>query len=389
MAVIGKEFRRFFTDRRIVLTTMVLPGLMIFIIYSMLGGAMQGMLSIDGGDQARAYAVSMPASLAEVGADMGLTYIAAGPGDIADIQAAIADGQADLLMVFPSDFDSRVARQLSGEMGVSPPEVEAYYSSASTTSVMQYQAALALLEGYKHSLAPIFEVNPGDAAYDLADPADTAGLVTAMMLPMLILVFLFAGCTSVAPESIAGEKERGTIATILVTPLARWELALGKIVALSCIALASGLSSFLGVMLSLPRLLDGIATDAVALSYSPGDYLMLLGVIVSTVLLFVGAVSLLSALAKTVKEASTYVLPLVMVVMVVGVSSMFFQGGGLSLAVCLVPIVNSMRCMMAIFSFRADPLGVALSMAVNIALTMGCVALLTRMFNDERIVFAA
>ena len=66
------------------------------------------------------------------------------------------------------------------------------------------------------------------------------------MMPLLILVFLFSGCMAIAPESIAGEKERGTIATILVTPIRRSELALGKIFSLSIIALLSGLSSTVG-----------------------------------------------------------------------------------------------------------------------------------------------
>jgi ABC-type Na+ efflux pump permease subunit len=57
-----------------------------------------------------------------------------------------------------------------------------------------------------------------------------------MILPFLILSFLFSGCLAVTPESIAGEKERGTIATLLVTPIKRRELAIGKIISLSILA---------------------------------------------------------------------------------------------------------------------------------------------------------
>mgnify|MGYP002564867313 CR=1 FL=1 len=70
-----------------------------------------------------------------------------------------------------------------------------------------------------------------------------------------MMVFLFSGCMAVAPESIAGEKERGSIATLLVTPLGRGELAMGKVISLGCISLLSGASSFLGTMLSLPKLM--------------------------------------------------------------------------------------------------------------------------------------
>lgn len=73
------------------------------------------------------------------------------------------------------------------------------------------------------------------------------------MLPMLLMLFLFSGCMAVAPESIAGEKERGTIATLLVTPMKRSDLAIGKILALALIALLSGISSALGTVLALPQ----------------------------------------------------------------------------------------------------------------------------------------
>ena len=71
----------------------------------------------------------------------------------------------------------------------------------------------------------------------------------AMIMPMLMVSFLFSGSMGVAPEAIAGEKERGTMATLLVTPINRAHIAIGKILSLSVIALLSGLSSFLGVIL--------------------------------------------------------------------------------------------------------------------------------------------
>ena len=67
-------------------------------------------------------------------------------------------------------------------------------------------------------------------------------MVFSSLLPMLLMMFLYSGCASVAPESIAGEKERGTIATMLITPTKRSDIAIGKILALAIIALLSGTS---------------------------------------------------------------------------------------------------------------------------------------------------
>ena len=74
-------------------------------------------------------------------------------------------------------------------------------------------------------MANKFDINAGEEAYDCATKEDVVGQIFSMMLPMLMMIFLFSGCMAVAPESIAGEKERGTNATLLVTPMKRSSLA--------------------------------------------------------------------------------------------------------------------------------------------------------------------
>ena len=91
------------------------------------------------------------------------------------------------------------------------------------------------LDTYESALANKFDVNPGEEVYDMATEEDLSAQVFSMMVPMLLMIFLFSGCMAVAPESIAGEKERGTIATLLVTPVKRSHLAVGKIISLSVI----------------------------------------------------------------------------------------------------------------------------------------------------------
>ena len=109
-----------------------------------------------------------------------------------------------------------------------------------------------------------------------------------------MMIFLFSGCMGVAPESIAGEKERGTIATLLVTPMNRGQLAIGKVISLGVIALLSGLSSFIGTFASLPSLMGGADTGMDASIYGVTDFVMLFGVILSTVLLIVGLICVIS-----------------------------------------------------------------------------------------------
>ena len=123
-----------------------------------------------------------------------------------------------------------------------------------------------------------FDINANaDGGYDLASDKDITGKIFSMLFPMLLMTFIFSACTSLAPESISGEKERGTLTTLLVTPVRRSEIAIGKILALSILALLSGLSSFTGTALSLPKLM-AMSGDDVGVNvnvYHVQDYALL------------------------------------------------------------------------------------------------------------------
>jgi sodium transport system permease protein len=392
VAIIKKEFKRFFTDRRMVLTTLLLPGLMIFVLYSFMGNAVNSMITVDEDYLPIVYAVNLPPSI-EALADQADLPVQPLPTDEIDItKGLIADKQVDLLVIFPKDFDATIARAIAeGDSSQSAPQVEIYYNSTRTESGTQHAAMNALLDGYKNALMPLFSINSGEGVYDLVTEKDRAGFTFALMLPFFIIIFLFTGCQGVATESIAGEKERGTIATMLVTPLARWELALGKVVSLGFIALLSGISSFIGVTLSLPQMMSGMGADESGISvavYSVSDYAMLLAVTLSTVLVFVGLIAVISAFARSIKEAGTLVMPLMILVMLVGASGMFSQTAATEFWLYLIPAYNSVQSLVGIFSFSADPLLVCITIAVNVVVSALCVFALTRMFNSERIMFA-
>jgi sodium transport system permease protein len=394
VAIIKKEFMRFFTDKRMVVSALLLPGLMIFAFYSVMGDAMGSMFSVDEDYVPSVYAINLPDSIKVLASEADLSFEEVTPDEIDGIKEQITNKEADLLAVFPADFDESVARGLeqnANEGGVIP-QVELYYNSTRPESSVPFSTLAGLLDAYRNALAPVFAVNAGEDSFDLATTEDVTGFAFAMLLPLIIIVFLITGCVTVAPESIAGEKERGTIATMLITPLARWELALGKVVSLSAIALLSGFSSFIGIILSLPRMMGGgVAIEDTGISvaiYGIGDYMMLLAVMLSTVLLFVGLIAVLSAFARTVKEANTLVMPLLIIVMVIGALGMFSQEAPTELWYYLIPIYNSVQSMVGIFSFTGAPLFAVATVAVNLVVTGLCVVALTKMFNSERIVFA-
>ncbi len=384
--IMKKEFRRFFGDRRMVMT-ILLPGILIYAIYSLMGSTMSGLLGTSEQETYYIQFENLPSSVHD-----GL-HAAADASEITfqsvhreDPKAMVAEDQIHLYVIIPEDFDRLIATY-NPAGGQPAPAVEIYYNSSSTQSQAAYSFVVAVLDAYESALANRMDINPDPSvSYDLAAPEDITGMIFSMLMPMLLIMLMFSGCMAMTTESIAGEKERGTIATLLVTPVKRSELAIGKIAALSVISLLAGLCSFLGVLLSLPKLMGGEEMGVVDASvYSLGDYAMLLPVILSTVLVFVSVISILSAYASTVKEASGMITPLMLVVTLVGVSGMF--GGDRALWHFLIPVYNSVGCISGVFSMDYTPLQILITTLVNFATAAVCVVLLTRMFKSEKIMF--
>ena len=393
LAIMKKELRRFFGDKRMI-ATLILPGLLIYVIYSLMGGALSENLT--GGGEDTEYRVlthgsSELISAVTLNSGMNITYYrcpdCAEEHDPATISKAINEEGFHAYLVIPEDFDQKIAAY-DPATGLPAPEVKIYYNSSDADSATAYSTLLALLGALESSMANRFDVNISpDTVFDVATEEDLTGMLFSMLMPLLLIILMFSSCMAMTAESIAGEKERGTIATLLITPIKRSELALGKIAALSVMSLLGGLCSFVGVLLALPKLMGGEAMDAVDTSvYTMGDYAMILCVILSTILVFVSLIAVLSALANSVKEASTLVSPLMLVVTVIGVSGMFGSPEK-SLGLFLIPVYNSVQCISGVFSMSYEPIQIILTVAANL-LTAGVFAVvLTRMFNSERVMF--
>ena len=384
LTIIKKEFSRFFGDKRLFFTTVLMPGLLIYCIYTFMGEGMMKEFETDDAYVAKAYVQNMPEEFAPVFEEMSAEWTEVSASETEGIKEKLSNKEADVLVVFPEEFVSAVTAY-DVTAGGTAPNVEIYYNSTESESTKMYSMVTGVLDSYEASMSNKFDVNAGETAYDMASEKDVAGQIFSMLLPMLLMTFLFSGCMSVAPESIAGEKERGTIATLLVTPMKRSALALGKIISLSCIALLSGASSFLGTMLSLPNLTGGEVDTSV---YTVTDYALLLGIILSTVLVLVALISIISAFAKSIKEASTAVSPLMILVMVISLTPMFGGDAEKTLGMFFVPLYNSVQCMHGVFSFTYEPMQMVVTIIVNV-ITAGVLAWgLTRLFNSEKVMFS-
>lgn len=386
LTMMKKELARFFGDRRMVMTTVLLPGLMIFVMYHFMGDAMSSQFEVEN-FKPKCQVVNVPQEMEPTLKKSGFQLKTVhSKQDQEKAKDLIKEKELDLLIVFPENFTA-TAEEYEIASGKEAPEIQVYYNSADTESDNAFTVLTDLFDQYESSMTNKFDVNRGEGGYDMATKEDTAGMVFSSMLPFLLLIFLYSGCIAVAPEAIAGEKERGTIASLLITPAKRSHIALGKIAALSIITLLSGASSALGTILSLPELMGQQGEKLNGAVYTVSDYLLLSVVIMSTVLVLVTLISIISAFARTIKEAQTYVTPLMIVVMLVGITAMFGGGAKDAIYYYMIPIYNSVQSMIGIFSFEVVPSNILVTAVSNLVVTGVGITVLAKMFNSEYVMF--
>nr|WP_288974399.1 ABC transporter permease [uncultured Shuttleworthia sp.] len=383
-AIIKKELTRFITDKRLLFVSVFMPGIMIFLMYSLLGAYINGSEK----KEETSYHVAvnhLPESLVTLKSLKNVEIESMGEaGQLKEYQSQVRSEILDAAVVFSDTFDSSMKAIKEGRP-TKAEEISIYYNSGNDKSKAAYAYLQSYFNSYESSLFNALDINAGGGQYDLASDEKGIAKTLSGLLPMLIMTILFSVCMSLAPDSIAGEKERGTITTLLVTPVKRSDLAIGKILSLGILAMASGLFSCLAIILSMPKI---FGSDQVKASmYGGKDYFFLLLVVLSTILVMIAITCLISANARSIREASTSIAPLTFAVIMIGFSGMFIPYTETTTAMYVIPLFNSVQCLTAIFAkdFRAVNCVVATisNIVCVILMTMG----LAKMFNSERVMF--
>ena len=117
------------------------------------------------------------------------------------------------------------------------------------------------------------------------------------------------------------------------------------------------------------------------------DYILLSCVILSTILLIIAVLSIASAFARTVKEANMAITPLMILVMLVGVTGMF-GGTQEDIVFYLIPLYNSVQSMSGVFALDYSAMNIVAASLSNFVYACAGGFVLTKMFNSEKIMFS-
>ena len=386
LAVFKKELRRFFSDKRM-LMALILPGLLVFLIYYFLPDLYATSLSpnlsedyianialSDNYDENNEQSSLLEGAILSVFEN--LDYVSPNIVEFSleeesQIKDKLVKKEIDLMVVFDDNFEHIIFNEIS----VSKPNIDILYNSSSGESAYIYSLVLSISEQLYQSFTINYQINP-----DVGEQNYAIMQVVAIILPMLTISMIFSSTLQVCPEAIAGEKERGTLSSILVTPIKRSEFALGKILALILVSLVSGTITGAGLLISLPRLYGSMGS----FSMPPSSYILLFLVLLTLVVFFVNVAMCISTFAKSIKEATSYLGPLLVVFMVIAMLPGFIDVSNIGFA--FVPVLNVSYVMSSIVYGTVDIMYLAFTLLSNIIFSLIFIFIDVKLFKSESVV---
>ena len=395
--IFGKEMARILKDKKMVFSVFLLPVLIMVVLLTIINNLAGQMQSDIEEHKAIVWMQNEPDSfetfLASAVAEYDIRTIAS-DSDRGEAEDAILNGDADLLIEFPVDFDAMIAGFQEGD---AVPQIKTYYNPSEEYSSQAYQEiSVGVLESYRQTLLAgrvgnpdaitVFTVNSDNDDMVIQDDEKASGQALGMMLPYFITILLFAGAMGIGTDMIAGEKERGTMASLLVAPVKRSSIVLGKVFALMVVSGISSLVYVAGMVICTPFMMDSMTgmDEALNLNLGPDQILMLGLLLVAIAFLYSAVVALISVFAKTTKEASSYIMPVYMVVLVVGLLTMFRMGDGGPWDY-YIPFYNSAIALQAILSHELTMSQYLITLVETLALGGILTVLIARAFNNEKV----
>ncbi|MFZ0641486.1 MAG: ABC transporter permease [Candidatus Acidiferrales bacterium] len=260
-----------------------------------------------------------------------------------DAKQEVSDKTIRALVQIPDGFDAATT-------GSTPKEVSIGYYENDVKSEMARDKLQKFFDDYRDNVAraalaarglPPGILEPFKVHADnIAPPAKVSAAVFGGWIPYLIIIFSFTGAMYPAMDLTAGEKERGTMETILSSPVSRTDLVLGKFLMVLTASVVTAVLSLASVLFAVRNMVSGAQQHSMNLSISASSILAVAVMLLPLTVLFASMLLAVALLAKSYREAQTYVSPLVFVAVAPAVIGAL-PGVELNWKTALVPILNT------------------------------------------------
>ena len=221
-----------------------------------------------------------------------------------------------------SDLMSKAKRRINNAL-------EEYKNEIVTDRLSQYNLGQDLLE-------PIEIINR-----DMSTKKETVGKLVGGLIPYMLVMFIFLGAMYPAIDLGAGEKERGSLETLLSSPATKFEITMGKLMVVSLTGLASGLISVIGIsfpMYFIDNIPEQIKSTVLEI-ISPFMIISIVFLMIPIAIFFASMLLSISFYARSFKEAQSLMGPLNIAIII---PLMLTLGPGFEIdhVTALIPLVN-------------------------------------------------
>ena len=325
-------------------------------------------------------------------AEKGFHEVAlAGPGDI---KAAIGADRIKFALVIPTGLEDGLAAHRQGV-------IELHYNSAVTVDLTR-RRVMAVIGGQNRELREralsALNLNKTQLSFALdpitlqdhstADKREQMGAVIGGMLPYILLMVCLMSAMYPAIDTGAGEKERGTLETLLLAPVSRTAIVVAKFLVLFTI----GLTSSLLMILSMGALLfffgPTLGGDMVLMVRAIGllDLAMVALMLVPTAAIFASILLSISVYAKSYKEAAGLISPLIIVTVLPTLAALL-PGVELNWKWAMVPLTNVSLAMKELVKGTMDYRMLSVILLSSTLTACALLALCRWWFNREQVLF--
>jgi sodium transport system permease protein len=258
-----------------------------------------------------------------------------------------------LKMLAVADPATAAKEQVDVGVAFRPGEIDEYYDpsrqSAQIADVRiqtilgQYDAAQAAAALQSKGIDPGILTPIRLVPHPLSSPVQAASnAFLSFFLPYILITMILTGGFSAALDSSAGERERRTLESLLLTPASRSRVLLGKIAAITTISLVAAVAAIGSMFIALTQLSvpePGGAAGHITLSPAAVPVMVWLALLIA--ISFSALTLALGTLAKSFRQGQAYVTPLYFITILPASLILFIPDFNPTLAYYVIPILNA------------------------------------------------
>ena len=344
LTIFKKEFKDITRDRRSMVMMIVLPMLLFPLLITLVGA-----VTMRQAKKAKTKTLAVALIAHGNAATFRDTLLKRGDLKIREdvrqdeIRALIQSDSLDAAIRFDAQFDTQVADLQSGR-------IHLYFNSSRNlnesrtllTSLIRYYENQLVDDRFQRLSLDRKIVDPVQVQrHDIASVREKVGKSIGGFLPYIFVLMGFMGCMYPAIDLGAGEKERGTLETLLVAPVSRFHILLGKCGVIVLSGLVSVTVSFIGLfsVFFLSRELVAKILQALQGTFDIASVLLFISLFLPLMVFFAVALMSLSIFARSFKEAQSIMTPLNIVIIVPAALGLL-PGIELNAVTAFIPVLN-------------------------------------------------